>query len=116
MFASCESWSARGLDPSELALLSQVSWVKTVPASAGHYQKLLPSEAEPLDGLRRSLARGLDPSELALLSQVSWVKTVPASAGRYQKLLPSEAEPLEGLRRSLARPRRTSRWRRTAAS
>ena len=39
-----------------------------------------PSEAEPLDGLRRSLARGLDPSELAPLARRS----------------------LDGLRRSLA--------------
>src|ERR671918_164719 len=38
---------ARGLDPSELAILRQVSWVKTVPASAGRYQGMRPSEAEP---------------------------------------------------------------------
>jgi hypothetical protein len=37
--------------------LSQVFWVKTVPASAGRYQTMLPGEAEPLDGLRRNLAR-----------------------------------------------------------
>jgi len=46
----------RGLDPQDLHHLSQVFWVKTVPASAGRYQGMQPSEAEPLDGLRRSLA------------------------------------------------------------
>ena len=38
---------ARGLDPSEPVHLSQVSGVKTVPASAGRNQSLQPSEAEP---------------------------------------------------------------------
>jgi hypothetical protein len=42
-------WSARGLDPSELVQMSQVSTVKTVPAPAGRYQEMCPSEAKPRD-------------------------------------------------------------------
>src|SRR5436190_24392193 len=38
---------ARGLDPKKLASSRQVSWVKTVRASARRYQEKLASEAEP---------------------------------------------------------------------
>jgi biopolymer transport protein TolR len=48
---------ARGLDPKNLRRISHGFRGKTVPASAGRYQEKRPSEAEPLDGLRRSLAR-----------------------------------------------------------
>ena len=51
----CEVLLARGLDPSELVRLSQVSWVKTVPASAGRNQAC-DLARRSLDGLRRSLA------------------------------------------------------------
>jgi dipeptidyl aminopeptidase/acylaminoacyl peptidase len=48
--------TARGLDPLDSEFSSQFLRVKAVGASARRYQAMPPSEAEPLAGLRRSLA------------------------------------------------------------
>jgi hypothetical protein len=46
-----------GLTPRNLRIQVKLFGVKPVPASAGRYQTMRSSEAEPLDGLTRSLAR-----------------------------------------------------------
>jgi hypothetical protein len=48
---------SRGVDRLDFEHLSQVFSVKADRASARRYQTMRSSEAEPLDGLRRSLAR-----------------------------------------------------------
>src|SRR4029453_15962180 len=65
---SCEALVPRGLDPSELVQMSQVSRVKTVPTPAGRYQECVLARRS-LVGLRRS-PDGVPPPER--YSRIPW--------------------------------------------